>query len=66
MTAKKINLSLVGQDGNAHSLLAAFRRQAKREGWTADEIEAVTQEAKSGDYGHLIETLIKHCTVEDV
>lgn len=34
MTNKTINLTLVGLDGNAFSLMGAFQRQARREGWT--------------------------------
>jgi hypothetical protein len=55
---KKLNLQLVGLDGNAFSLLGAFSRQAKRERWSAEEIEAVRQEATSKDYDHLLSTLL--------
>ena len=55
---KKVNLQLVGLDGNAFSLLGAFSRQAKRERWTPAEIEAVRQEATSKDYDHLVSTLL--------
>lgn len=58
---KTVNLDLVGQDGNAFNLMGVFRRQAKREGWTKEEIDAVLDEAKSGDYDHLLATLMKHC-----
>lgn len=47
-------------DGNAHAILGAFRQQALREGWTASEIEQVLDEAKDGDYDHLIQTLMMH------
>ena len=58
---KKVSLKLVGLDGNAFSLLSAFHSQAKDEGWSKEEIETVTKEAKSGDYDHLIATLAAHC-----
>lgn len=45
---------------NAHSILGAFRQQALREGWTASEAEKVLDEAKDGDYDHLIQTLMMH------
>lgn len=57
---KKVNLKLEGLDGNAFVLLGAFRKQAKREGWTDNEVEAVTADASSGDYSHLLQTLISH------
>lgn len=58
---KKVNLRLVGLDGNAFFLLGAFRRQAKKDGWTQEQIEKVTKEAMSGDYHHLVATLSEHC-----
>ncbi len=61
MTEKKINLSLHGLDGNAYALLAAFNKQAKKEHWSKEEIDAVITEAKSGDYDHLFLTLLRHC-----
>lgn len=64
---KTINLELIGLDGNAFSLMAAFRQQALREGWIPDEINKVLDEAMSDDYNHLVATLAIHCSplVED-
>jgi hypothetical protein len=58
---KKVTLTLVGLDGNCYSLLGAFQSQARREKWTKEEIEAVMDEATSGDYDHLLVTLMNHC-----
>ena len=58
---KKISLKLVGLDGNAFSLLGGFSSQAKREGWNSDEINEVLNEAKSGDYDHLLSVLSSYC-----
>ncbi len=58
---KKITLNLVGLDGNAFFLMSAFSKQAKREGWTKEEIDAVLNDAKSGDYRHLLRVLDEHC-----
>lgn len=63
---KKVNLSLVGLDGNAFSLMAAFSRQAKKEGWQEHEIDAVLNEATSSDYNHLLTTLNSHCEEKEV
>ena len=57
---KQIDLELVGLDGNAFALMGAFSKQAKREGWTEEEIKSVLDECKKGDYNHLLQTLIKH------
>lgn len=58
-------MNLIGLDGNAFMLLGAFRKQAKREGWSAEEIEAVTKEAQSGDYDNLLRVLSEHCEDTD-
>ncbi|QPB12398.1 hypothetical protein [Providencia phage PSTCR6] len=58
---KKVNLELVGLDSNAFSILGAFSRQARREGWTSEEIDFVLTEAKKGDYDHLLATIYDYC-----
>ena len=60
-TTKKVKLDLVGLDGNAFALMGAFSKQARKEGWAQDEIKAVMDEAKSGDYDHLLCVLMDHC-----
>lgn len=62
---KTVNLDLVGVNGNAFMIMAVFQRQAKREGWTQTEIDAVLTEAKSSDYNHLLATISNHCEVLD-
>ncbi len=57
---KQIDLELVGLDGNAFALMGTFQKQARKEGWTAEEIKEVLDECKEGDYNHLLQTLIKH------
>lgn len=58
---KTISLDLVGLNGNAFALLGAFNKQARREGWTKQEINTVNQEATNGDYTKLVNTLQKYC-----
>ena len=58
---KKVSLKLVGLDGNAFSLMGAFQGQAKREGWSKDEIMKVMDSCMDGDYNHLVATLSAHC-----
>lgn len=62
---KKVKLDLIGLDGNAFALMGAFQKQARREGWTADEIKTVIDKCTSGDYDNLIATLWEHCEAED-
>ena len=58
---KTVDLKLVGLNGNAFNLMGKFQQQARREGWEQEEIDQVLDEAKSGNYDHLIATLSDHC-----
>ena len=58
---KTVNLNLVGVNGNAFMIMGVFRKHAKKEGWTPEEIEDVMAEATSGDYNHLLATIENHC-----
>lgn len=62
---KTVNLDLVGVNGNAFAIMGAFQQQARREGWSQEEIQAVLDEAKTGDYNHLLETISNHCEPEN-
>lgn len=62
---KKIKLELVGLDGNAFSLMGAFSREARRQGWTKEEIDTVLTECTAGDYDHLLQTLISYTDSTD-
>lgn len=62
---KTVNLELIGVDGNAYAIMGVFSRQARREGWSQDEIDQVLEEAKSGDYNHLLNTIMIHCEPQD-
>jgi len=59
--SKTVNLDLTSIDGNAFSLMGHFQKQARREGWTKEEIDEVLTEARKDDYGHLVATLSDHC-----
>ena len=61
-TTKRVRLDLIGLDGNAFSLLGAFQRAARQQGWTPAEIAAVRTEATAGDYNHLLCTLMAYTT----
>jgi len=58
---RRVNLVLVGLDGNAFALMGAWQRQARAEGWSTAEIKAVLDEAMASDYKHLVTTLMAHC-----
>jgi hypothetical protein len=60
LNGKRVNLELVGLNGNAFVLLGAFQRAARKQGWTKEEIDIVMNEAQSSDYNHLLATLITY------
>lgn len=62
---KTVDLELDGVNGNAFMIMGVWRRQAVREGWSDEEIQAVLKEAKSGDYDHLLATIMNHCESKD-
>lgn len=62
---KTVDLDLEGVNGNAFAIMGVFQRQARREGWTSQEIQLVLTEAKSSDYDHLLATILLHCEPND-
>lgn len=58
--SKKVKMSLVGVDGNAFAIMGTFQKNARRQGWKPDEIKKVIDECMSGDYNHLLQTIMKN------
>lgn len=52
----EVEVDLVGEDGNAFSILGRVQKAMRRAGVPGGEIEAYLQEATSGDYDHLLVT----------
>jgi hypothetical protein len=61
----KVRCQLVGEDGNAFAILGRFRKAARAAGWPGDEIQKVLDDAMSGDYDHLLCTIMVHCDDEE-
>jgi hypothetical protein len=59
----KPELVLVGEDGNAFAILGAAQKAARRAGWPQEKITAMLDEAKSGDYDHLLQTMMEYFEV---
>jgi hypothetical protein len=57
---KKVKMKLVGLDGNAFSLMGAFKQNARRQGWNKEEIDVVMKKCMSGDYDNLLRVLMEH------
>ncbi len=52
----EVEVELVGRDGNAFLILGRVMKALKRGGATPEEVQEYLDEAKSGDYNHLLAT----------
>jgi len=59
----KPELELLGTNGNAFAILGNAQRTARRAGWSKERIQKVMAEARSGDYDHLLRTMMDHFEV---
>ena len=59
-TAKRPKLKLVGEDGNSFFILGRASKVAKQNNMDWNSIRT---EAMSGDYDHLLQTMMKHFNV---
>jgi len=50
----KVELVLCGEDGNGAAIIGRFRRNARRAGWTTEEVNWFTRTATSGSYEDLL------------
>ena len=53
----EITITLTGEDGNAFAILGRCYRAMRRAG-LHEEIQSFTDEATSGDYNHLLRTVM--------
>ena len=60
----EVVVQLSGEDGNAFAILGTVRRALKRAGVDAEAVDEFQAEASSGDYGHLLTTVMKWVRVE--
>ncbi len=58
-----VKVSLVGRDGNAFAVLGAVRSQMVKAEIPKKDIDQFFEEAMSGDYDHLLRTVMKYVTV---
>lgn len=59
-----VTVELSDVDGNSMVLLGRTRRAMRKAGVPDDEIEAFSEEAISGDYDHLLQTIMRTVNVE--
>ena len=60
----KVKVDLVGQDGNGFIIVARVRKALKAAQIAPEAIEEFTKEATSGDYDHLLQTVMQTVTVK--
>ncbi len=63
MAKTDIVVPLVGQDGNAFSIMGNVIKALKRNGHS-DLVDAYREEAMSGDYDHLLQVTMDYVIVE--
>lgn len=61
----KVKLQLVGLNGNAFSLIAAFKQAAREQKFDKEFIDGVVEKCMSGDYNNLLVTLMEHTEAPD-
>ena len=59
----KPKVKLIGEDGNAFVILGRTVRAMRKAGWSSEDIEKFQNEAMSGDYNHLLMSVMKYCDV---
>ena len=59
-----ITVNIIGQNGNAFCILGICQRAMEQANCTQQEIDAFNEEAKSGDYNHLLATVMNYFDVE--
>ena len=57
-------LTLVGRDGNAFAILGNAKKVMREAKWPKELQDEIMDEATSGDYNHLIQTMMKYFDVE--
>lgn len=58
------HVKLIGENGNALNLLAKTKYAMKRDGVDPHIIDEFANDATSGDYDHLLQTINKYVHVE--
>lgn len=54
----EIAVQLSGEDGNAFFIIGRTRKALRRAGVSKDEIDTFSSEAASGDYDHVLQTVM--------
>ena len=63
MKYPEITVGLVGSDGNAFAVVGAVRRALHAHGVSKEKVTEFVDEAMSGDYEHLLATVMETVNV---
>lgn len=63
MKDPKTKVKIIGEDGNALAIIGRCLDAARDACWSTEEISLFFQEATSGDYDHLLVTVMKYFDV---
>lgn len=63
MREEKIDVKLIGEDGNAFYILGKVCREMRRNDYSKEEIDQYLKEAKSGDYDNLLRVTMEWVNV---
>lgn len=64
MKYSNVYVKLVGEDGNAFSILARVSKALKQAGISKEEINEFQKEATSKDYNHLLSVVMQWVNIE--
>lgn len=56
----KFKFKMSGMDGNSFYLMGRFQKAARIAGWTQEQLDKAFTEMKSGNYDHLLQTIMKY------
>ncbi len=56
----RVDVELIGRDGNAMAIIGRCEKAMRRAGWSQEEISAFRTEATSGDYDHVLQTVMNY------
>lgn len=59
----KPDVALIGSDGNAFAVIGKAKQALERAGNTPEVVEAFVEEATSGDYDHVLQTVMTYTEV---
>ena len=59
----KPSVQLIGEDGNAFSIIGACQKAARNAGWSKERMDVVSDDMMSGDYDHLLQVAMTHFDV---